>query len=156
MKIKVKVNTAGCIPVRTSGKKSDCFDLKLAEDITIKKGNLVLADLGVSMKLPEGMVGKLLIRSSSSTKLGVTLANNLGFIDNSYSGNKDVWRAQLLALKDVSIPKGTRICQFEISLSQFATVWQKLRWLFTSKVELEVVDDLGEVNRGGHGSTGVK
>ena len=35
-------------------------------------------------------------------------------------------------------------------------MWQKLKWLFSSKIEFEWVDKLGNADRGGHGKTGVK
>lgn len=38
MKVKVKEITLGCMPIRVEGDKSDCFDLVLAEDVTLKKG----------------------------------------------------------------------------------------------------------------------
>ena len=46
--------------------------------------------------------------------------------------------------------------EFEIVPNQFATMWQKLKWLFSSKIEFEWVDNLGNADRGGHGKTGVK
>lgn len=39
MKIKVKEIIEGCMPVRIEGDKSDCFDLVLAEEVTLKKVN---------------------------------------------------------------------------------------------------------------------
>jgi dUTPase len=35
-------------------------------------------------------------------------------------------------------------------------MWQKLKWLFSSKIELVEVDNLNDENRGGFSSTGVK
>ena len=40
MKIKVKEITEGCFPVRSNGSASDCYDLFLAEDVTLKKGEI--------------------------------------------------------------------------------------------------------------------
>ena len=154
MKIKVKEITRGCFPVRTGEDKSDCFDLCLAEDVTLKKGEVYVAKLGIATELPKGMVAKIYSRSSAPSKLGVTIANGLGFIDTIYNGDTDEWRAPLYAYKAVTIPKGTRVCQFEVKLSQFATVWQKLKWLLSSKPLLEPVDFLGNEGRGGIGSTG--
>ena len=54
------------------------------------------------------------------------------------------------------INKGDRICQFRIQLSQKATVWQKIKWLFSSGIKIEYVDSLSDNNRGGFGSTGYK
>ena len=153
MKVKVKEITLGCMPIRVEGDKSDCFDLVLAEDVTLKKGELYVAKLGVAIELPKGMVAKVISRSSTPSKCGVQIANSIGFIDNIYNGDGDEWRAPLLAIKATTIPKGTRICQFEIVPSQFATALQKLKWLFSNKVELMQVNHLGNDNRGGIGST---
>lgn len=154
MKIKVKEITSGCFPIRTGLTKSDCYDLVLAEDVTMKKGEVYVAKLGIAIELPKGMVATIYSRSSAPSKLGVTVANGIGFIDTSYNGDSDEWKAPLYAIKAVTIPKGTRVCQFEIKLSQFATVWQKIKWLLSSKLLLEPVDFLGNEGRGGIGSSG--
>lgn len=153
MKIKVKEIVEGCMPIRVEGDKSDCFDLVLGEDVTLKKGELFIARLGVAMELPKGMVAKVISRSSTPSKWNVQIANSIGLIDNAYNGDIDEWKAPLLAIKATTIPKGTRICQFEIVPSQFATAWQKIKWVFSNKVELVQVDHLGNDNRGGIGST---
>ena len=58
-------------------------------------------------------------------------------------------------MRFTTIKEGERICQFRIQLSQKATVWQKIKWLFTSGIELIEVDKLpSKVNRDGFGSTG--
>lgn len=154
MIIEVLEKVKGCFPQRTNGKDSDAFDLFLGEDITLQKGEIATARLGVAMKLPDGFVARVYSRSSAPVKMGITVANGLGFIDNVYQGNNDEWRGIIYAFKDITLKKGTRICQFEISLSQFATFWQKLRWLFSSKLELVKVCALKGRNRGGIGSTG--
>lgn len=153
MKIKVKEIVEGCMPVRVGGDKSDCFDLVLGEDVTLKKGELFIARLGIAMELPKGMTARVYSRSSTPSKYNVQIANSIGIIDNTYNGDEDEWKAPLLAIKATTIPKGTRICQFEIVPSQFATAWQKLKWVFNNKVELVQVDHLGNDNRGGIGST---
>lgn len=154
MKINIREIVAGCFPVRTGGSKSDCFDLFLGEDITLKKGEVYVARLGLAAELPKGIVAKIYSRSSSPSKMGVTVANGLGFIDTIYSGNEDEWKCPLYAYKAVTIPKGTRVCQFEIKLSQFATRWQKIKWLLSSSIELIKVPMLKSINRGGLGSSG--
>lgn len=154
MKVKVKEIVNGCMPKKFGG-ISDCFDLILGEDIKLKKGEVYVARLGIAAELPKGMVAKLYSRSSSSSKLGVNLANGIGFIDNAYKGDTDEWKAPLYAFKAVVIPKGTRVCQFEVVPSQFATIWQKLKWLLSSKVLLEPVKKLGNKDRKGLGSTGL-
>lgn len=154
MKIKVKEITAGCIPVRSGGVKSDCFDLYMAEDVSLKKGELLTVKLGIAAELPKGTVATLYLRSSTPKNWGVMLANSIGFIDNTYNGNNDEWKAPLYAFRTTIIPRGTRICQFEVRPSQFATIWQKLRWILSSKLSIVPVKELGNKSRGGIGSTG--
>lgn len=73
----------------------------------------------------------------------------------SYRGNDDEWHYVCSTMTKATIHKGDRICQFRIQLSQKATFWQKLKWLFSSGIELVEVDKLNDTNRGGFGSTGV-
>lgn len=170
LKIKVKVLTPGCEPVVSP--KADWVDLRAAEACTIRgpwagylnKGNKqrdvkfsnALVPLGVAIKLPKGIKGHLSVRSSTYKNFGVILANGEGKIDNSYSGNNDQWKANLIAFKDTKIEKGDRICQFEVQLSQKATFWQKLKWHLYNGIKIVYVDDLGGKDRGGFGSTGIK
>lgn len=177
LKVKVKVLTEGCMPSIID--KGDWIDLICAEDMELKapqsgvlkeqtnehgvvsrvrnvEAEVAYIPLGVAMKLPKGYEAVVLPRSSTPKKLGVMCANSMGVIDNSYCGNEDEWKFPAVAIRPTSIEKGTRICQFRIQLSQKATVWQKIKWLFTSGVKLVEVDDLGSPNRSGFGSTGVK
>lgn len=153
MKIKVKEITSGCFPIRSNGQASDCYDLFLAEDVTLKKGEVYVAKLGVAMQLPKGMIARMYSRSSSPSKLGIGLANSVGFIDTAYCGDNDEWKCPIIAYRACTISKGTRVCQFEIAPSQFAKWHHKLRWLLTTPL-LEQVGHLGNDNRGGIGSTG--
>ena len=73
-----------------------------------------------------------------------------------YRGNYGVILVNPSWNSAVDIAEGDRICQFEIVPNQFATIWQKLKWLFSSKIEFEWVDTLHNADRGGFGSTGVK
>lgn len=115
-----------------------------------------LINLGVGMILPKGFEAVVLPRSGTFKNFGIILANSEGVIDNSYNGNLDEWKFNAIALRKSIINKNDRICQFRIQLSQKATMWQKIKWLFSSKIELVEVDNLGKKSRGGHGTTGVK
>ena len=77
-------------------------------------------------------------------------------IDQTYCGDNDEWKFPAIAYRDTLIPERDRICQFEIRLSQKATFWQKLKWLFSSGIEIIEVESLEGTNRNGFGSTGVK
>lgn len=152
-------------------KNGDWIDLRASQDMVLQapqagtlkghdvKHRDVITDvtpipLGIAMKLPAGFEAYVLPRSSAPRKIGVTKANNLAVIDNTYCGDDDQWYFLATTLRKTSIAKNTRLCQFRIQLSQKATVWQKLKWLFSSGIELVEVESLGSENRGGIGSTG--
>ena len=69
----------------------------------------------------------------------------------SYNSDNDEWKLAVIATRKVTIPKGTRIAQFRVQLSQKATWWQKIKWLFSSSIKLEKVDSLDNEERGGFG-----
>ena len=150
----------------------DCIDLRAAEDYEFEapqssilnhidgfetrniKFDAKLIKLGIAMQLPKGFSAKVRQRSSTTKKLKLVMATS-GFIDTSYCGDNDEWGFYCYAINNTIIHKGDRICQFEIVPNQFATIWQKLKWLFSNKIEFEWVDKLNNVDRGGYGSTGV-
>lgn len=172
LKIKIKVLTKGCMPIIL--KKGDWIDLIAAEDIHIpapqagtqytkddKKYrdveiSTVYIPLGISVELPKGFEAIIASRSSSPKKLNIFIPNGIGIIDNVYKGDDDQWYYVASSLKETIIEKGDRICQFRIQLSQKATMWQKLKWLFSSGIELVRVNSHNNINRGGLGSTGIK
>ena len=113
-----------------------------------------MISLGVAMKLPKGFEVVVLPRSSTYKKWGIILANSQGVIDNSFCGNEDIWHFPAIALRKTSIPVGTRIAQFRIQLSQHATFWQKIKWLFSGPLKIKKVESLSNPVREGFGSTG--
>lgn len=172
LKIKVKVLAEGCMPeINPSG---DWIDLRSAQDIDIRAAQagvqyqennekyrdvtipVTYIPLGVAMELPQGFEAIIASRSSGPKKLKVFIPNGQGIVDNVYNGNDDQWHYVASPMENASIKKGDRICQFRIQLSQKATMWQKLKWLFSSGIKLVEVNDLGDENRGGFGSSGVK
>lgn len=154
MKIKVKVLTDGCMPVISQN--GDWIDLRAAKNMSFSlKETVNYIPLGVAMQLPKGFEAIVASRSSTPKKQGIFIPCGIGIIDNSYSGNNDQWHFIAVPLKNTKINKGDRICQFRIQLSQKATFIQKLKWLFSNKIELVQVNNLNEENRGGLGSTGV-
>lgn len=123
--------------------KGDLIDLRAAETVEMKKGDFKLIKLGVGMKLPDGYKANMYPRSSTYKNFGIILANSVGQIDNSYSGDSDEWKFPAIALRDTVIHKNDRICQFEI---------QKVQ----PEITFEEVEHLDEESRGGIGSTGTK
>lgn len=176
LKIKIRVLTEGCMPeINPIG---DWIDLRSSIDIdllapqagTLKKSIIngeeinhrdvtletYYIPLGVAMQLPAGYEAVVNSRSSGPKKAGLFIPNGQGIIDNIYSGNNDEWNYVCSPMRTTSIKKGDRICQFRIQLSQKATMWQKIKWFFSSGVKLVEVEDLQNENRGGLGSTGIK
>lgn len=139
MEIKVKYH-ADIHPLEQVD-KGDWIDLRAAEDVELKAGEHKLIPLGVSMKLPYGYEAVVVPRSSTFKHWGVIQTNHMGVIDNSYSGDDDIWMFSAYATRDVLIEKNSRICQFRIQPSM-------------GPVDLVTVDKLDSVNRGGFGSSG--
>jgi dUTP pyrophosphatase len=105
----------------------------------------------VIIQLPEGYEAELKPRSSAFNKWGIIQTNSVGAIDYTYRGINDEWKLPVIATRNVTIPKGTRVCQFRIQLSQKATVWQKLKWLFSSSIKIKEIHVVEDPSRGGFG-----
>ena len=119
----------------------DWLDLRSAERVDMWAGEFKKISLGVSMKLPEGYEAHVLPRSSTFKKWGIILVNSMGIIDESYCGNHDIWGFPALAMRNTTIFKGDRICQFRIMPKM-------------PEVQFVEVDDMEADDRGGFGSTG--
>ena len=148
--------------VRLTAPQSSTIKYKNAEGKKQGYYNVAFDDityipLGVAIKLPDGYYARVVARSSTPKGAGIMYANSIGIIDGGpkgYNGNEDEWKFPALAIRDTTIEQGQRICQFEVCLSQKATVWQKIKHLFYSGIKIVEVDDLGNNNRSGFGSTG--
>lgn len=159
------------IPAPSVHTDGEWVDLRAAETVEIlgphaaqakkaKDRNVIfetaVIPLGVAIQLPKGYEAVLNTRSSIYKHYFCMLVNGQGVIDNNYCGDNDQWFAELIAFAGTKIEKGDRICQFRIQLSQKATLWQKLKWLFSRGVKIKVVEHLGNPDRGGHGHSGKK
>ena len=123
--------------------KGDWIDLRAAATVEMKAGEFKLIPLGVAMQLPKGYEAHVCPRSSTFKNFGVIQTNSMGIIDNSYCGDNDQWFFPAFALRDTVINVNDRICQFRIMENQ-------------PQLQFITVDSLGNEDRGGHGSTGVK
>ena len=119
----------------------DWIDLRVAENVEMKAGEYKLISLGVSMQLPDGYEALVGPRSSTFKNWGVLQTNHCGVIDNSYCGDNDIWMFPAFATRDVLIEKNSRICQFRIQKKM-------------DDVRFETVDNLGNPDRKGIGSSG--
>nr|DAJ04755.1 MAG TPA: dUTPase [Caudoviricetes sp.] len=122
-------------------KNGDWIDLRAAEDVTLKQGQVTLIPLGIAMELPPGYEALIIPRSSTFLKYGIIQTNSVGLIDETYCGDNDEWKFPALAMRDTTIPKNTRICQFRIIAHQ-------------PSISFYEVQHLNGNDRGGFGSTG--
>ncbi len=143
MDIKIKYFTDRIDRISYIAGKSDWMDLRAAQDIEMKAGEFRLIPLGVGMVLPAGYEAHVVPRSSTYKNFGLIQTNSMGIVDESYCGDDDQWFWPALATRDVTIHTNDRICQFRIMEHQPA-------------FDFVVVDRLGDENRGGFGSTGIK
>ena len=141
--IKIKYHTDEIEKLRYIDGKSDWIDLRSAEDVELKAGDFKLISLGVSMELPKGYEAHIVPRSSTFKNFGIIQTNHQAVIDESYCGDNDIWRYPVYALRDTTIHKNDRICQFRIIEHQ-------------PTIEFEEVEHLEGEDRNGFGSTGTK
>lgn len=124
-------------------KYGDWIDLRSSEDVELKAGDFKIIKLGIGMKLPYGWEAHVAPRSSTYKNFGIICANSFGIIDNSYCGDEDEWGFPAIALRDTTIHKNDRICQFRVVEKQ-------------PSIDFVEVEHLDKVSRGGFGMSGVK
>ncbi len=136
--MKVRINTHGNpLPER----HGEWVDLSTAEEAHMRKGEVCMIDLGVSMQLPDGYYAIMAPRSSTCKRWGLLQANSIGIFESDFCGDGDIWKFPAYAIRDTDVPKGARICQFQVLKKAPGITFQP-------------VDSLGNTNRGGWGSTG--
>ena len=140
LEIKIKYFT-DIEPIKFIENKSDWYDLRVAENTTLKAGDFKLIPLGVAIELPKGYEAIVAPRSSTFKNFGIIQANSIGVIDESYCGDNDQWFFPAIALRDTVINKNDRICQFRIIEHQ-------------PTHKITTVTKLAGKDRGGIGSTG--
>ena len=142
MKIRIKYfnNNLDKVSKITIG---DWIDLRASQTIELKQGEFKLIPLGIAMELPKRYEAHVVPRSSTFKNFGIIQTNSMGIIDQSYCGDNDQWYFPAYALRDTIINENDRICQFRVV--------DKM-----GHVRFEEVEFLGNEDRNGFGSTGVK
>lgn len=110
--------------------------------IEVQPGKRVAIPTGLAMAIPEGYVGLIFPRSSVGLKLGIGMPNSVGVIDSDYRGE--------ILVAIVNNSDEVRVIEPKMRIAQLVVVP-------VPKMEIRVVDELGETRRGsgGFGSTGV-
>lgn len=92
----------------------DWIDLRAGETVYLTPGETAVIPLGVAMELPEGYSAIIAPRSSTFAKWGIMQTNSIGIIDESYCGDNDEWMLPVIAMRQTTIHKNDRICQFRL------------------------------------------
>lgn len=142
MKLKIKCfDTSLPLPAYQS-EKAAALDLYARRTVEIAPGEVVYVPLNIALELPPDHFALVVARSSLHKK-GLMLANGIGIGDEDFCGDNDEYQAILrnFTARLVTVKKGERIAQLII--------------LSRERVEVGVVEQLGNKDRGGIGSTGV-
>lgn len=117
-----------------------CLD---ADALTIAPGETVFVHTGLSLEIPDGLVGLVYARSGLASKRGLAPANKVGVVDSDYRGEIIV-SLHNHSLAPQTVENGERVAQI----------------VFTPYVTADFVlsDALTDTSRGesGFGSTGAK
>lgn len=132
--------------------KGNWIDVYAYKDVFVPVNERAMINLGFALELPKGWEGHLAPRSSTFKTWGVIQTNHVGVVDDTYVGDNDIWHMPVYCLQPKDehedtlgtwIRKGDKIGQFRIMEVM-------------PEIEFEEVDHLGNADRNGFGSTGVK
>ena len=120
------------------------FDFWGVKDAHIEPGEIVLIPTNLTIKVPDGYMLMITLRSSTPRKWGVIMPQGVGIVDQDYCGPEDEIKIQVLNFRSetVIIPAGTRIAQGILVKVGIANHW------------INLINEDKEESRGGFGSTG--
>ena len=141
MKVNIK-RIDGSLPLpvyETSG--SVGFDIVCRADTTIEAKSVGRVPGNVIVKVPEGYVLVVALRSSTPKKKQLLCPHGIGVIDNDYCGPEDEVMVQVYNFSEqpVTVARGEKIAQ---------GIFVKV-----DKAEWEEMESVSEKSRGGFGST---
>ncbi|MDU9376327.1 dCTP deaminase, dUMP-forming [Methanocorpusculaceae archaeon Sp1] len=110
IRARIAEGTLGIAPFAEDSLQPASYDLRAAEDIVLKKGELSLVATMEFVSLPADLAATLRGRSSFGRK-GVLLG--AGYIDPGFRGNLTLCMVNM-GPEDISVTKGTRIVQMLI------------------------------------------
>lgn len=119
------------------------LDLRSSADLVLAPFERALVPCGIALAIPRGYAGFVLPRSGLAVRHGISIVNAPGLIDSDYRGEIKVVLVNLDSNEPFVISRGDRIAQLVI--------------MEVPGVDLTVVDDLDDTERGGggFGSSGI-
>lgn len=142
MKVRIKSNDWNALEHFTAG--ACAFDFRAMEDVIFAPGEWKLVETGTVIATPEGYCLVIAPRSSTFKNYGLMQVNSIGIIDQDYCWENDTIKFAYINMRkeEVKIDKGDRIGQGML--------------VKIEKPEFEFVETMGDKDRWGFGSTGVK
>jgi dUTP pyrophosphatase len=113
------------------------LDLSACERVVLEPGERALVHTGVAVAIPHGYAGYVQPRSGLAIEHGITIVNTPGLVDSGYRGELRVILLNTDSEHAFTVQPGMRIAQLVI--------------LPVPPVELQVVDELPESERGERG-----
>lgn len=149
--------------------KGNWIDVYANKDIFVPLGERAMIPLGFALELPNGWEGHLAPRSSTFKTWGLIQTNHVGVVDDSYIGDNDQWHMPVYCLQskdkgesieiiknswgqeipNVIVVKGTWVKQGD-KIGQFRVME------VMPNIEFEEVEEFGNKDRSGFGSTGTR
>jgi dUTP pyrophosphatase len=129
------------------------LDVYSAADVSVLAGQTVLVPTGLVIESPPNLYFKIYIRSGFAIKNGVSLANDVGIVDEDYCGPDDEVKIGLIRHYNPADPevhnpllieKGTRLAQIVFEHN----ILPEIEW------DEQHHPDFAGKSRGGFGSTG--
>jgi len=113
-----------------------------AKEVSMSRGEIVIAHLGIACSLPQGFYIQVVPRSGLAKRYGLSIVNSPGTIDAGYQGEIDVILVKF-GEEHLHLKKGERICQLILR--------SVIRMNIIEKSDFSYTTERGE---NGFGSTG--
>ncbi|MBW7954951.1 2Fe-2S iron-sulfur cluster binding domain-containing protein [Candidatus Gracilibacteria bacterium] len=142
--MKVRIKTPDNEPLFYETPGACGFDFKCVGEHIFEPGEFKLVETGTVVEVPVGHVLQIVPRSSTYKKHGLIQVNSVGIIDRDYAGDNDTIKFPYMNMSGQRqiIEDGTRIGQGLL--------------VKIEKADFEVVESMGNKDRGGFGTTGTK
>lgn len=142
--MKVRIKTSDGQPVSYETVGACAFDFKCTETVVFEPGEFKLVETWLVVEVPAWYLLQTQPRSSTFKKHWLMQVNSVGIIDQDYCWDNDTIKFPYINMskETQTLEAGTRIGQ----------------WVFVKieKADFELVETMGNTDRGWFGTTGIK